>query len=359
MKFQQINEGLGQDADHMEQDHEVQMARADCFHAAKNAIELHRMLRDISERQGLEGWVSEKITLAADYLSTVKEYLEYEMMGRPDEFDIGPKTEYDQMFGQYMSENQHNKKKVVKEAEQNDPEGKITTPGLNARARELLIKAYGRFPESENDISALVNYLSYLDSRTGQDANRLGDENQVQDRNINRLEKQNDQEDSQIELLTQEVRALRDQVSMMSRHKMGESQKKRNKHISEMTAGGTGAGSVAAVVTPLATKKKSKKRPVNEVAFLAAAPAIIGGAARLAPLAAAGGAALLRNPRTAAIATNIASGLMRSDDKEPNKLELDDAKRERIAARISSYQQQIAELERQMAEKEKLNRSTR
>ena len=36
------------------------------------------MLRGVSERQGLEGWVSEEVTLAADYLRTVKEYLEYE-----------------------------------------------------------------------------------------------------------------------------------------------------------------------------------------------------------------------------------------------------------------------------------------
>ena len=70
---------IAQEADDMHADHEVQMARADCYSAAKYAIELHRMLKEISEQQGLDGWVSEKVTLANDYLRTVHEYLMHEM----------------------------------------------------------------------------------------------------------------------------------------------------------------------------------------------------------------------------------------------------------------------------------------
>ena len=70
---------IAQEADDMHADHEVQMARSDCYNAAKYAIELHRMLKQISEQQGLDGWVSEKITLANDYLRTVHEYLMHEM----------------------------------------------------------------------------------------------------------------------------------------------------------------------------------------------------------------------------------------------------------------------------------------
>lgn len=77
-----ITEGIGQDADDMHKDHEVQMARQDCYNAAKDAIDLHKLLANVSEMQGLEGWVSEKITLAADYLRTVKEYFEYEQMSQ-------------------------------------------------------------------------------------------------------------------------------------------------------------------------------------------------------------------------------------------------------------------------------------
>lgn len=73
-----IKESIGQDADEMHRDHEVQMARSDCYNAAKYAIELHKMLHHVAESQGLEGWVSEKITLANDYLRTVWEYLRHE-----------------------------------------------------------------------------------------------------------------------------------------------------------------------------------------------------------------------------------------------------------------------------------------
>ena len=73
-----IKEDFVTDAVAAHQDHEVQMARSDCYNAAKYAIELHKLLKHISEEQGLEGWVSEKITLANDYLRTVHEYLTYE-----------------------------------------------------------------------------------------------------------------------------------------------------------------------------------------------------------------------------------------------------------------------------------------
>lgn len=78
-----IKEGyIADDADAMHKDHEVQMARQDCYNAAKDAIELHKLLKSVSEMQGLEGWVSEKLTLAADYLKTVRQHLEYEMMSK-------------------------------------------------------------------------------------------------------------------------------------------------------------------------------------------------------------------------------------------------------------------------------------
>lgn len=67
-------------AEAMHKDHEVQMAREQCYHIASNAIELHKLLQTVSETKGLDGWVSEKITLAADYCQTVREYLEYELM---------------------------------------------------------------------------------------------------------------------------------------------------------------------------------------------------------------------------------------------------------------------------------------
>lgn len=57
-------------------DHEVSMARSDLFQAAKNAKQTFEMLEGVSEDEGIEGWVQAKITKAADYLATVREYLE-------------------------------------------------------------------------------------------------------------------------------------------------------------------------------------------------------------------------------------------------------------------------------------------
>jgi len=58
-------------------DHEVEMARSDLFQAAKNAQKVYMMIKNISEEEGLEGWVQEKIIKANDYLNTIREYLEH------------------------------------------------------------------------------------------------------------------------------------------------------------------------------------------------------------------------------------------------------------------------------------------
>ena len=86
--------GLGDLAHAAERDHEVQMARSDLYKAAKYSIKLHEILKNVSEEQGLEGWVAAKITKAADYLSSVKHYMEYEMMPQNNvELPVEPKTE--------------------------------------------------------------------------------------------------------------------------------------------------------------------------------------------------------------------------------------------------------------------------
>ena len=79
-KKESVQEDLAQMAQKVEQDHEVQMARSDLYKAAKYSIALHEMLKNVSEEQGIEGWVAAKITKASDYLSSVKHYMEYDMM---------------------------------------------------------------------------------------------------------------------------------------------------------------------------------------------------------------------------------------------------------------------------------------
>jgi len=79
MREKDLNEnGLADMAYKVEQDHEVQMARADLYKIAKYGIKLHEMLKGVSEEQGLEGWVQAKITKAADYLGSVYHHLDYE-----------------------------------------------------------------------------------------------------------------------------------------------------------------------------------------------------------------------------------------------------------------------------------------
>jgi len=78
MRDKEISEGLGDMAHMAEKDHEVQMARADLYKIAKYSIKLHEMLKNVSEAEGLEGWVQSKITKAADYLGSVYHHLDYE-----------------------------------------------------------------------------------------------------------------------------------------------------------------------------------------------------------------------------------------------------------------------------------------
>ena len=79
-----VKEDLSMDTRVMETDHEVQMARADLFKLAKYSVELHKMLKNVSEAEGLEGWVQSKITKAADYISSVKQHME----STPDNIEL-------------------------------------------------------------------------------------------------------------------------------------------------------------------------------------------------------------------------------------------------------------------------------
>jgi hypothetical protein len=74
-----IREGLADLADMAERDHEVQMARADLYKIAKYAIQLHDMMKNVTEADGIEGWQQSKITKAADYIGSVYHALDYDL----------------------------------------------------------------------------------------------------------------------------------------------------------------------------------------------------------------------------------------------------------------------------------------
>lgn len=73
------------DKHHMDHiDEEGGMAKSQLYNMAKYAIMLHDALEDDTQ---LEAWVQSKITIASEYISKVKHYLEYEMgleMEEPD-----------------------------------------------------------------------------------------------------------------------------------------------------------------------------------------------------------------------------------------------------------------------------------
>ena len=65
------------DKHHMDHiDEEGGMAKSQLYNMAKYAIMLHDALEDNTQ---LESWVQSKITIASEYMSKVKHYLEYEM----------------------------------------------------------------------------------------------------------------------------------------------------------------------------------------------------------------------------------------------------------------------------------------
>ena len=72
-----IKEEMEMDAQYMDHlDHEGKMASRQLKNLAEYAMELASMLDDGTQ---LEGWVQSKITLAHDYISKVKHYLEHEL----------------------------------------------------------------------------------------------------------------------------------------------------------------------------------------------------------------------------------------------------------------------------------------
>jgi serine protease inhibitor len=66
-------------------DLEGKMAKNQLIHIAKYAI---AMAKGLEENQELESWVQSKITLAEDYISKVKHYLETELQVEFDDPDI-------------------------------------------------------------------------------------------------------------------------------------------------------------------------------------------------------------------------------------------------------------------------------
>lgn len=101
--------------------HEAAMARADLYKLANYSMKLFKM---IHEGQELEGWVQAKITKAADYVSSVYHFMQYEMKTS----DYGSKLENSDVysesvrkaFEQKLMEAKKQAEKIKKDAEKMD-----------------------------------------------------------------------------------------------------------------------------------------------------------------------------------------------------------------------------------------------
>ena len=110
MRNNEITEGLGELADGIERDHEVQMARAELYKMAKYTVHLHKMLSNVSEEEGLEGWVQSKITKAADMIGSVYHHLDYET-NAPDAMAEGKKSDEGNAYSGAVAKAKMNGKK--------------------------------------------------------------------------------------------------------------------------------------------------------------------------------------------------------------------------------------------------------
>ena len=111
-------------------DHEVEMARSDLFSASKNAEQIYKMIQSVSEDEGLEGWVQEKIIKANDYLNTVREYLEGKRIQQEAYEDITEAhTEVKDKEGKVVSwkdDSEWHKIEKNKKGQPKDPRGVVT-----------------------------------------------------------------------------------------------------------------------------------------------------------------------------------------------------------------------------------------
>ena len=69
-------EGLGEEAEAMHVDHEVQVARDACYHTATTAIELYKVLGE-NPGQPVDGWIVDKLAVTVESLAAILEHLTF------------------------------------------------------------------------------------------------------------------------------------------------------------------------------------------------------------------------------------------------------------------------------------------
>jgi len=157
---------IADDAHVMHVDHEIQMAREECYHSAANAIKLHKLLKQVSEQDGIDAWASEKITLANDYLRTVCEWLEYELMSKNSEPEMAIPAAFDeesaeQMIARALSETTE----VSKKNQQNLDKNPWAGIGFDVRSDYLWPAMMFESTKEGSEFSQWIgNYKQHLSS---------------------------------------------------------------------------------------------------------------------------------------------------------------------------------------------------
>ena len=95
------------------------MAKRQVFGVIVDATEIETMLTDDQE---LDGWIQSKLTKAADYISAVKKYLEYDLahnpvsVGPPDEIPLPPLPPLSPLQENLSSDDWRTLEKLLKDA---------------------------------------------------------------------------------------------------------------------------------------------------------------------------------------------------------------------------------------------------
>ena len=92
--MQSIDMGVDHSTQHHKKDHEGNMAKRQMFQTAQYAAEIFDNIQDGDE---FPAWIQSKMTKIADYIGTVKHYLEYDHV-------MGEKLDKDATAGDYVKD---------------------------------------------------------------------------------------------------------------------------------------------------------------------------------------------------------------------------------------------------------------
>jgi gas vesicle protein len=111
-------------------DHEVEMARNQLRSSFENAKEIYHTIEDLSEMQGLDGWVQAKITKASDYLEAVNQYLKGKKQMLEKELEVAEDQIDDTLTAQYNTPQMKAQNQAVDQAFASNDSKQLRSMGI-------------------------------------------------------------------------------------------------------------------------------------------------------------------------------------------------------------------------------------